>query len=144
MAHYQKIQTPSKSFPRLVIERSEVSPEEMIGFLELGQTGKRIVLGNPNGREFRLMQCLFSPKNFMSAKYEPVVQTHERVFSAIGVKADTLNKRLSSRKDADSEMTAIVERSMRVLQKGEVGKHFSFHTEEGRVRMEITPVGVRD
>ncbi len=130
-----KIHAPRNGFPRLVIEWSETSPREMVGFLQVDSAGKGIALGSPEGREFRLIQCLFSPKNFMSAKYEPVVQTHERVFSAIGMRGDALNARLSRPENADSEMAAIIKRSLRVLQKGEVGKHFSFISQEGKIQM---------
>lgn len=134
MSNY-KIHSPSKSYPRLVIEKSTTSPVELVGILQVTSAGKKIELGNPQGREFRLMQCLFSPKNFMSAKYEPVVQTHERVFGAIGMSVDARNDRLADHQSADDEMTAIVERSLRNLRRGGAGEHFTFTSQEGRVSM---------
>ena len=126
----------SAALPRLVIEKSKRSPERQIGFLELhNDSEKKILVGSADSREFLLMQCLFSPKNFLSAKYAPVVQTHERVFGAIRVSTDVLNERLTDRETVDSEMTAIVEQSLSVLQKGKVGEHFSFISQEGKVYM---------
>jgi hypothetical protein len=130
----------SRALPRLVIEKSDGSPMKHVGFLQLGSSGKKIEVGSVESREFRLMQCLFSPKNFISAKYEPVIQTHERMFGAIRISADALNKRLANRDSADSEMSAIVQRSMRKLQEGDAGEHLVFSSIEGRVRMEINEI----
>lgn len=132
-----KIHTPSKSFPRLVIERSEAMTGEMEGFLEISSADKekRIGLGNPDNREYRLVQCLFNPKNFMSAKYEPVVQTYERLFGAIVMSTDSQNMRLAVEENAEGERAAIVEKSLRNLRRGEIGKHFAFVSNEGRVNM---------
>lgn len=132
-----KICTPTSNFPRLVVERSEASPDKQIGFLQISTSTPNMRIGGTDGREFRLMQCLFSPRNFPSAKYEPVFQTHERLFEAIRVSADTLNKRLVSRESAENEMSAIVEKSLRDLREGEAGGHLTFVSEGGRVRMEI-------
>src|SRR3989344_5804796 len=126
-----------RTFPRLVVDRSEILSEGLAGFLQVGTAQKRIEVGTVDSREFRLVQCLFSPRNFLSAKYEPVAQTHERVFGAIRTGADALNARLANHTSAESEMTAIVERSLRNLQKGKVGDHFAFVSKEGRVRMEV-------
>jgi hypothetical protein len=71
----------------------------------------------------------------MSAKYEPVVQTHERLFGAIGIQADASNTRLVSAQSADDEISSIVEKSLAVLQKGDAGKHFSFVSHEGKAYM---------
>jgi hypothetical protein len=129
----------SYALPRLVIEKSRTIPGRAVGFLLLGMSGKKIEIGNIDSREFRLMLCLFSPKNFLSAKYEPVLQTHERVFETIRTSADSLNPRLASRADADIEMAAIVEKSITSLRGGEVGRYFRFISDKGRVRMEIFP-----
>ncbi len=96
----------SSVLPRLVVEKSEISPYEPVGFLHMRASDKKIEVGSANSREFRLMQCLFSPKNFISAKFEPVLQTHERVFGAIRMSVDALNARLSNRESAENEMTA--------------------------------------
>lgn len=132
-----RLHTPGKSFPRLVIERSEVVAGEMEGYLEISSAdkNKRIKLGNPESREYRLVQCLFNPKNFMSAKYEPVVQTYERIFGAIGMSIDAYNARLASRSNADSERAIIIERSLQNLRRAEIGKHFAFVSQDGRVHM---------
>ncbi len=120
---------------RLVVERSEAAPLSYTGFLHMRDTNKKIMIGSAGSREFRLLQCLFSPKNFLYAKYEPVVQTHERVFGAIGMSTDALNPRLTSRETAEDEVALIVERSMRSLQKGEVGEYFAFISKDGKIQM---------
>jgi hypothetical protein len=126
-------------WPRLLLEKSAVLPGREVGFLQLSGPGEKIEIGGSESREFRLIQCLFSPNNFLSAKYEPVVQTHERVFKAIRMSADDSNARLADRESMESEMSVIVERSVRNLQKGGAGVHLAFVSEGGKVRMEIIP-----
>lgn len=128
------------AYPRLVLERSEEAPEREVGFLQVTSSAQKIAIGNAQSKEFRLMQCLFSPRNFLSAKYEPVNQTYERVFAAIQNGADVLNARLSSLESAESEMMRVVEKSLKSLRQSEAGKYFAFVSQEGRIRMEIAQV----
>lgn len=129
----------STTLPRLMVEDSRMSPDKQIGFLQIQATEKGIEIGRVDAREFRLVQCLFSPRNFLSAKYEPVSQTYERAFGAIRTNADTSNARLSSPESADNEMVSIVNKTLRVLEKGKVGEHVTFYSREGKIRMDIIP-----
>ncbi|HEV8666436.1 MAG TPA: hypothetical protein VN665_01130 [Candidatus Paceibacterota bacterium] len=134
---FKNTKSVSGPMPRLLIESSKEIPTDYVGFLQIDAFSERIKIGRAEGREFRLVQCLFSPKNFLSAKYEPVVQTHGRLFEAIRVSNDALNTRLFRNDSAESEMELIVEKSLKNLQEGEAGKHLSFVSEAGRVRMEV-------
>jgi hypothetical protein len=125
----------SNWLPRLIVERSGASPDRQIGFLLVSNGGKKIEIGDIDSREFRLIQCLFSPQNFLSAKYEPVTQTYERLFGAIRVSTDTLNERLANHQSRDNEMSLIVEKSLQNLREGGAGLLFAFISEEGRARM---------
>ncbi len=140
-----KSKTPSpalKSWPRLTLEAKEVTPAEEVGFLQISSTTAKLELGNAESREFKLVQCLFSPQNFITAKYSPVIQTYERVFMAIRSKTDATNERLLNEKSAQSEMATIVQKSMRLLQKSEAGKYLSFVAVGDKLRMEIAGVVV--
>jgi len=126
----------SHELPRLVIEKSRTAPGRTVGFLQFGMTGKKIEIGNVESREFRLMLCLFSPKNFLSAKYEPVLQTHERVFETITTRSNSPHPG-HRRKNTDTEMSTSVEKSLTTLRGGEVGAYVTFVSEKGKVRMEL-------
>ena len=117
---YHKASLVSRSWPRLVIENQT-------GFLHLSHSSNKIEIGNIEGREFRLVQCLFSPQNFLSAKYNPVAQTYERVSNLMGVTAKVL----------EQEMFSIVRASMGALQKSEVGLYLAFSSDGDRLRMAV-------
>jgi hypothetical protein len=136
-----KTPTPAlKSWPRLILEAKEVTPAQEVGFLQVSSTAEKLEVGSAESREFRLVQCLFSPQNFITAKYSPVIQTYERVFTAIRNATDAANERLLNEKSAQSEMTTIVQKSMRLLQKSEAGKYLSFVTVDDKLRMDIAGV----
>jgi len=120
-----------------MVEKSEAEGEFETGYLQVSSTSLPIEVGSAGGREFKLLQCLFSAQNFISAKYAPVTQTYERLYLAIKTSSDSSNARLSNDKSADSEMTSIVQKSVRILQKSEAGKHLSFVTVGDKLRMEI-------
>lgn len=128
--------------PRLmvVVEKSSTLPEKQVGFLYLEGLNRRkeVAVGDAGSREFRLIQCLFSPKNFLSAKYQPVAQTRERIFGAIREPTDALNARLADRDSSESEMNSIVGKVIQKIQKGESGKYLSFISFENKVRMEAS------
>jgi hypothetical protein len=128
---------PLKSWPRLTVEESTTGPKTENGFLQISSNGEKIALGDTLSREFRLVQCLFSPQNFITAKYSPVTQTYERVYTAIRMQADKMNEKLLNIKSVESEMTAIVQKAMRTLERGELGKHMHFVIVDNKIRMEI-------
>ena len=127
----------SRMQPRLLVERSQAVPEKETGFLQMGSASEKIEIGSIESREFRLLQCLFSPKNFPSAKYEPVKQTYERVFGAIRMQSDALNLRLANRESAEREMESIVDKSLQSLRKGAAGEYLTVTSEEGRLLMSL-------
>ena len=129
--------TVAKSLPRLVVDRPDALSPAEIGFLQVRGSEKKVALGDIRSREFRLVQCLFSPQNFIHAKYEPVVQTYERVLDAIRMKADALNARLADSQSAHIEIAAIVERSVRAVEKSAAGKYFAFIYGAGRLQMQV-------
>jgi hypothetical protein len=138
-----KTPTPAlRSWPRLMVEESGTNPKTEVGFLQISSTGERIEVGDTLSREFRLVQCLFSPQNFVTAKYSPVTQTYERVFTAIRMQADKVNERLLNLKSSESEMMLIVQKAMRALERGELGKHLVFVTSGNKLRMEIVGAAV--
>jgi hypothetical protein len=133
-----KTSTPAlKSWPRLTLEAKEYTPTEEVGFLQVSSSAEKLVVGAAESREFKLVQCLFSPQNFISAKYSPVIQTYERVFMAIRTKTDATNERLLNEKSAQSEMATIVQKSVRMLQKSEAGRYLSFVAVGDKLRMDI-------
>ena len=130
--------------PHLVVEKINTDLEENeMGYLCVSDTLDRLEIGGTNSREFRLVQCLFSPQNFLSAKYNPVTQTLERAFSAIRTSKDTLNKRLLNPEEATHEMGLIIKQVLRNLRGKEVGNYLTFIAEGDKIRMEVTSlVGV--
>jgi hypothetical protein len=128
---------PLKSWPRLSVEPNDSGPKNETGYLQLNSTGEKIKVGDTMGREFRLLQCLFSAQNFITAKYAPVTQTYERLYSAIKVSGDLVNAKLTDIKSANGEMMHIVQSVVRTLQKGAAGKYLVFVTVDDKLRMEI-------
>jgi hypothetical protein len=53
------------------------------------------------------------------------------------VQADKVNERLLNLKSSESEMMLIVQKAMRALERGELGKHLVFVTSGNKLRMEI-------
>jgi hypothetical protein len=129
--------TSVKSWPRLLVDMNGSTDPVETGFLQITSTSARIAVGAASSREFRLMQCLFSAQNFISAKYAPVTQTYERLYGAIKSSTDSSNSKLMNEKSALNEMKAIVQKSMRVLQHDEVGKLLNFIVVDDKLRMEI-------
>lgn len=127
----------AKSLPRLGIDRPDALSSAEVGFLQVRGSDEKIPLGDVHGREFRLVRCLFSPQNFTFAKYEPVTQTYERVLDAIRTSADGLNTRLADSQSAHMEVAAIVERSVRAIEKSAAGKYFAFVYGAGRLQMQV-------
>jgi hypothetical protein len=126
-----------KSWPRLVAETTEGPQKTEVGYLQIHSTTKKITIGDTAAREFRLLQCLFSAQNFLSAKYAPVTQTYERLYLSIKTSSDLGNERLKNEKSADSEMTTIVQSAIRTLERGAAGKYLTFVTVGDKLRMEI-------
>ena len=129
-----------KSWPRLVVETIEGPQKTEMGYLQILSTTKKITIGDTKGREFRLLQCMFSAQNFLSAKYAPVTQTYERLYLSIKTSGDSGNERLSNEKSADSEMTSIVRAAVRSLERGPAGKYLTFVTVGDKLRMEIAGI----
>jgi hypothetical protein len=129
--------TAPKSLPRLGIDRPSALSCAEVGFLQVRGSNEKIILGDVHSREFRLVRCLFSPQNFTFAKYEPVVQTYERVLDAIRTSADALNARLADSQSAHIEVATIVERSVRAIEKSAAGKYFAFAYGAGRLQMQV-------
>ena len=135
-----KNETPaaiSKTWPKLLAEQNEGGPKSETGFLQLTGTDKKIKIGDTLGREFRLLQCLFSAQNFLSAKYAPVTQTYERLYGAIQITGDSLNEKLSNVKSVDTEKARIVRTAVRGLQQSDAGKYLIFMHIDDKLRMEI-------
>lgn len=121
-------------WPRLVIEKSESFPETEIGYLQVSDSAQKINIGSADSAEFRLMQCLFSPRNFPSARYEPVTQTYERLFAAMTMEE---NMRSALKDTEERRMAEAVEISLRKLQNGSMKDYVSFIMESGKARMSI-------
>ena len=126
-----------KSWPRLVVETIEGHQKTEMGYLQIHSSTKKITIGDTKAREFRLLQCMFSAQNFLSAKYAPVTQTYERLYMSIKTGSDVSNAKLSNEKSADNEMTAIVQATVRGLERGPAGKYLTFVTVGDKLRMEI-------
>ncbi|MDQ5955285.1 MAG: hypothetical protein QG621_288, partial [Patescibacteria group bacterium] len=104
-------------------------------YLQLRDSGEKIEIGSAESGEFRLVQCLFSPQNFPSAKYEPVVQTYERIFAVI--QTQSLLERSAAERGSHREITHTVEKLLHNLQKGNMRHHVTFISKNNRVLMEI-------
>jgi len=127
----------SKTWPHLVVERPDPLSQLWIGYLHLSSTSPKLHIGAADSREFRLVQCLFSPQNSLSAKYAPVTQTYERIFSAISMSKDAYNARLQVMASAEGEMRGIIESCVRMLQKQPVAQYLSFIFDGTRLRMDV-------
>ena len=108
--------------PYLSIEVSGPAGEK-IGFLHVASSRTKIEIGDAYGREFKLVQCLFSPQNNVFSKYNPVAQTYERASSAMGIPQD--------------EYGGLLESSLQTLRAGKTAEYLTFTTDQGRVRMDI-------
>ena len=126
-----------KSWPRLVVETIEGPQKNEMGYLQIHSSTKKIPIGDTKARDFRLLLCMFSAQNFLSAKYAPVTQTYERLYLSIKTSGDSGNDRLSNEKSAYNEMTTIVQTAVRSLERGPAGKYLTFVTVGDKLRMEI-------
>jgi hypothetical protein len=142
MGHMQYKSNVLNPLPRLILEKPSATSKDMVGYLET-KDEKKIRLGDATSKEFLLMQCLFSPSNFLSARFDPVAQTYERLFSAMYAGADVLQTKVSDQDGRVREVASRVEEALTQFRRGAVGKCFTFTSKEGRVRMDaIVPVPV--
>jgi hypothetical protein len=142
MRHYKKNSQTKEFHPRLLVEKPMSYLEEGVGFLYfISNPDKKIKIAGLSSREFRLVQCLFSPQNFLSADYNPVSQTHERIFSSIATSEDFYNRRLKNPDSAEAgfEINSIIQTSIETLARGDARNHLRFVSEGDRLRMEIVP-----
>jgi hypothetical protein len=98
-----------------------------MGYLHIGMKYK-LEIGIIDTPEYKLVQCLFSPANFPSARYESVGQTRERITNAMGKIPPSL---FSTKK------SSYIERSIKNLSRKEIGKFLTFFLDENTVRMSV-------
>ena len=127
----------AQQWPRLVIEKSEVLLGAEKGYLQLNPTAEKLEIGLTNDTEFQLMQCLFSPRNFPTARYEPVTQTYERLYSNIRKDEKKIDEFSNQVNDTAEEkrIADVVERLLKSLARSVAGSHFTFTVGGGKALM---------
>lgn len=132
----------AQQWPRLVIEKSEALLGAEKGYLQLTPTAQKLEIGLTNDAEFQLMQCLFSPRNFPTARYEPVTQTYERLYSNIRKDEKKIDEFSNQVNDTAEEkrIADVVERLLKNLAKSVAGSHFTFTVGNGKALMTFEPV----
>lgn len=96
-------------------------------------------IGDVESPQYKLVRCLFSPRNFQSAKYNSVFQTVERVFGSL--QADT-HAAVSYFAEPDpvekiTRMKLAIQHIIKKLKETEAGKHLKFHWFGEQIQMEI-------
>lgn len=119
--------------PFLSVEKRKGT--DSIGFLHIDPS-RKLEIGAVTGPEYKLVQCLFSPFNFPSARYNSVFQTQDRVLDAIqrGVE---LERHGTSRPSDLHTMRSAIRRSIARLEEREIGKFLDFAIQDGKVRMTV-------
>lgn len=124
--------TPRELLPYLSIEESK-SVNTVTGYLHLRNPEKKIKIGATGSKEFKFIQCLFSPENFLSAKHKSVAQTRERVVEAMQATGEPHSNREG---ELGSEGAfAIVQKTIQSLKRKEVGKFLNFTFKENKIQM---------
>jgi hypothetical protein len=118
-----------------------LSIEEKCGWLQIFKSSKKLKIAGINTRQFRLVKALFSPENSIEATYTGIFQNYDRVFSFIGMQKDKLNERLKDSSTMKSEMCAIIQFSIKEMQKNKaIRNYLKFEWQnETRIRMTIVP-----
>lgn len=91
------------------------------GYLKFGKFGKKIQIGRPNSRHFRLLKCLLDPLG--------VSRTIDSVFEAIKLPKDENDPRLSDWNTRETRMIELIKNAIKELQKG--------NKLEGKIRFEF-------
>jgi len=125
---------PPNFVPHLLVQN--VTGSE-IGYLQLHADAPKIEIGPIDKKEFKIIKCLFSPENFLFARYSSTFQTTERVYNAMELAQGVANIPLQNLLVPAVEMRALIVSTIKNLQKREVGSFLRFEWMEDRVRMEI-------
>jgi hypothetical protein len=113
----QTQRAPRELLPFLTAEENK-ELKTKTGFLNLRNPEIKLKIGAVASKEFKLIHCLFSPENFLSAKHKSVSQTRERVIVAI---------------EASGE--AMLQKSIQSLKRKEIGKFLTFTFHENKIQM---------
>jgi len=125
-----------KPLPYLSSEPHTQSKVKM-GFLHLRNPERKLEIGAVATREFKLVQCLFSPQNFIAAKHKSVPQTHERVLHAMRTNEKPPATRPAEHAGALSQSYTLIKNSIKRLEEKEVGNFLTFNFQEDKVQMTI-------
>lgn len=117
-----------KKYPYLSVEVDK-SAQSLIGYLHLAHPPRKIEIGDVRSVEFKFIQCLFSPDNFLTAKYKSVLQTQERVYAVIS------DEPVSSDREIESVLHSIIAR----LKKKEIGRFLTFAFQGEMLQMMVGP-----
>ncbi len=121
---------PRELLPYLSVEEDK-EHKTNTGFLHLRNPEKKLRIGEVASREFKLILCLFSPENFLSAKHRSVSQTRERVLAALG--ASRYEGVLAQKEEPTN--FALVQKSIQGIKRKEIGKFLTFTFQENKIQM---------
>lgn len=106
---------PAFSIPKSFSPR--LCSEKGTGFIQIYKNTKKIRVGKIGSRKFKLIQCLFSPEDSISAEYEGVAQMAERVLAKIALPKDKENTKLRDLATKKAEVFNIIENVVKEVQK---------------------------
>ena len=108
---------------------------DAVGYLHVGKPTRKIEIGSVTGTEYKLVQCLFSPFNFPSARYSSVLQTQDRVLEAI--QHGKARGHAASRPSERHAMRSAIRTSIARLEEREIGKFLTFSFRDDKVQMMV-------
>lgn len=88
-----------------------------VGYIQIYKNYRKIRIGRIDTRKFKLIRCLFSPENNISAEYQEVAQIAERVLEKIALPKDKKNTKLKDLATRKTETLNIIENAVKEVQK---------------------------
>ncbi len=133
----QTLQTSSFFQPRLAVRTTGGGSKSSTGFLQINKEAEVLEIGNVDSPQYKLARCLFSPRNFQTAKYNSVFQTIERVFFTMHGAAAAVSQADSDSAEKIARMKLAVQNTVKKLKQTEAGKHLRFHWHGEKIQMEV-------
>ncbi len=134
--------TPTFFDPKLEVGTNGSGVKNGFGYLQVNRNEEMFEIGEVDSPQYRLVRCLFSPSNFHAAKYNSVLQTLERVFHTLQGTSVTVQMQNTQPDPIEitHQMTLVVRRVIKLLEKQEVGKYLKFTWSAENVQMEVVPL----
>ncbi len=110
-----------------------------VGFLQVYPRGQWFHIGGMSTRKYKLVKCLFNPKNDVGYPYDPVFQSNERLFDMIRLPKDGGNTLLNDKATAANAQIQIIENTTTELQKSGWGggRYLKFERDKVKNRMRL-------